>query len=138
MNVDSAVQTYIVPERFDRALKSIRAALRDVELEIVDEVQVSDNGRSALERRFSDARILLIGCPILDFEAMALGRAAAVFFPLHVLVSAEPEQTRVFVVNPTTLFAGRLPMGASEPLNRLVARISLALDSLQRPDGQFK
>jgi len=135
MNVVSALHTYLVPQKFDRALKSIRGALNEVELDVVGEFELPEDMRSHPEGEASASRILLVSSPILDFEAMALARASAVFFPLHVLVSAENEQTRVSVVNPTSLFEARLPVGAGDPMDRLVARVAMALDCiLERSD----
>lgn len=138
MTVAAALQTCVVPERFEKALKSIRGALNEVELDVVGEFEVPEDLRSRPEGGLTASRILLVSSPLLDFEAMALGRASAVFFPLHVLVSAENDQTRVSVVNPTCLFEARLPVGAGDPMDRLVARVGMALDCiLQRSDAGF-
>lgn len=130
MNVVSALQTYIVPGRLEKALKSIRSALGEMELDIVGEFVLSENLKHGPERKIVASRILLVSCPILDFEAVALCRASAVFFPLHVLVSEEGDQTRVSLVNPTVLLEARLPVGADGPMGRLVARVEMALDAL--------
>jgi uncharacterized protein (DUF302 family) len=136
MNGVAALHTYAVPERFDRALKSIRGVLRQLELEILGEVPLSDDVKAGRQKQIMESKVLLVSCPILDFEAMALGRAAAVFFPLHLLITDEHDQTRVSLINPTELFDGRLPVGTSGPMNKLVARVALALDSfLQHADA---
>jgi uncharacterized protein (DUF302 family) len=130
MNAVSPVQTYLVPARFEKALKGIRVALGQMGLDVVEELESLESVRSS--------RILLVSCPLLDLEAVALSRAAAVFFPLHVLVCSESERTRVSMINPTGLFEARLPVGAGDPMDRLVARVTMALDSLsQRPVAGF-
>ena len=131
MNV-SGLQTYVVPERLDKALKVIRAALREVELEVLDEFPLSRKIKLGPSRIVAESRILLVSCPILEFEAVALARAAAAMLPLHVLVTGEQNQTTVSVVNPASLFEGRIPVGASGPMERLVARVELALDSIEQ------
>lgn len=130
MNVVSALQTYTVAERFERALKSIRGAFDGLDLDIVGEFDIPDVRTGVTGRKAGSLKILLVSCPVLDFEAVALGRAAAVFFPLHVMVSAEGDQTRVSLVNPSGIFDARFPVGAVSPMNRLVARVELALESL--------
>jgi hypothetical protein len=130
MNVVSTAQSYMVTERFEKALRSIRTALHDVDLDIVGEFDLPETRHVGASRKTGSFKILLVSCPILDFEAVALGRAAAVFFPLHLMVTSEGERTRVSVVNPAGLFDARLPVGAVTPMNRLVARVELALESL--------
>jgi len=131
MNLAAPVlQRYVVPERLDKALRSIRRSLRDMELDIIDEFEFSGNTGGPLAQKRGDFRLLLVGCTVLEFEAVALERAAAVFFPLHVLVCGEEDQTRVSVANPAFLFDGRLPAGANEPIEKLVGRVNLALDAL--------
>lgn len=130
MNVVSMMQAYRVAERFERALKSIRSALHGMDLDIVGEFDLPEVRNLGTGRKAGAFKILLVSSPVLDFEAVALGRAAAVFFPLHVMVSAEGDSTRISLVNPTSLFDARLPVGAVSPMNRIVARVELALESL--------
>lgn len=134
MNVVSTLQIYVVDERFEKALKSIRGALGDMELDIIGEFDIPEVRNPGPGRKAEYFKILLVSCPVLDFEAVALGRAAAVFFPLHLMVSAEGERTRVSLVNPTVIFDARLPVGVSNPMNRLVARVELAMESLLEGD----
>jgi len=61
-----------------------------------------------------------------------LDRAAAVFFPLHIFVSAAGSQTFVSLINPAGLVDARLPVGAASPIERLQARIVQALESASR------
>jgi Domain of unknown function DUF302 len=117
------LQTYTLPHRFPRALKLIRGALAGMDLEIAGEFGNGDPRPS---------RTLLVDCPLLMFEALALDRAAAVFFPLHVLVAANGDSTEVSIVDPARLLQARLPIGSADPLDRLVGRIELALESLSR------
>jgi len=128
MNAVSAEHTYVIAERFDKALKTIRGALAEVELDVADEFDTAGilNRRADTPAR---SRVLLVDCPLLLFEALALDRAAAVFFPLHILVSDDGGRTRVSVINPAGLFDARLPVGAADPMERLQARVALALES---------
>lgn len=127
---NAALQTYDVPECFHKAIRSIRAALEEMELDIVGELRVPESAYSGAPRKNGEARILLISSPILEFEALALGRAAAVFFPIHMLVSGDADCTLVSVVNPAAILDGRLPAGAGDPIDRLLGRIELAMESL--------
>lgn len=129
MDTASFLNSYILEERFPKALKLIRTALGSMEVAVVGELDITEKphpGASSLSR----STILLVDCPLLDLEALALDRAAAVFLPLHVLVSAAGEQTKVSVVNPTGIFNARFPAGSVGPLDRLVSRVGMALESL--------
>jgi uncharacterized protein (DUF302 family) len=132
VNAVSALQTYVIRERFDKSLRAIRSALAEMELEVVGEFDIAETVNGGSSRRVAPSKILLVDCPLLIFEALALDRAAAVFFPLHVLVSGGGEQTRVAMTNPTRLFDARFPVGAADPMDRLVARVELALESVSR------
>src|SRR5690349_14428166 len=136
MDALSTLQIYRVPERFDKAMKAVRGALGDVDLDIIDEFDLPDAFGGGPARRNERCKVLLVSCPVLDFEAVTLGRAAAVFFPLHVMVTSEGDGTRVSLVNPTALFDSRLPVGAINPMNRLVARVELAMESLLEEAGR--
>lgn len=131
MNEVAAEQTYMLAERFDKALKTIRSAVAGMDLEVAGEIDVADlllhhPGTAAR------SRILLVDCPVLMFEALALDRAAAVFFPLHIFVSAAGSQTFVSLINPAGLVDARLPVGAASPIERLQVRIAQALESASR------
>jgi hypothetical protein len=130
MNAVSALQSYLIPAKFEKALKSIRAALAGTEVEIVQEFELPEDLNQVTRMRSSAARLLLVSSPVLDFEAVALGRAGAVFFPLHILIAPEEGCTRVCVVNPAELLEGRMPVGLGDPLEKLVARLGIAFDSL--------
>lgn len=116
----SALRSYIVDSRIGEVWEPLRHALADMELEVIGSVNAPEH-----------SRVLLVDCPLLDFEALALDRASAVFFPGHILVSPWDGRTRVSVVDPAGLFSARFPVGMAEPMERLLARISLAVELLQ-------
>ncbi len=130
MNTPWAEQTYVIEERFDKALKLIRNALRARELSVPGEFNVMctiapDSGKKPVP-----SKLLLVDSPLLLFEALALDRAAGVFFPFHILISANGDQTQVVCVEPASLFEVRLPTGSSQPLAALRNRIARALESV--------
>lgn len=115
-----ALRNYVVDCRIGEVWEPLRHALGDMELEVIGRTDVPGH-----------SRVLLVDCPLLDFEALALDRASAVFFPVHILVSPFGERTRVSVVDPAGLFSARFPVGMAEPMERLLARISLAVELMQ-------
>jgi uncharacterized protein (DUF302 family) len=130
LNTISAAQTYVIEERFGRALKLIRDALEKQELSVVGALDLTDGFAWDSGMHVEPSKLLLVDCPLLLFEALALDRAAGVFFPLHVLVSADGDRTQVVCVEPATLLEVRVPVGAAHPLEELHSRIGMALESL--------
>jgi uncharacterized protein (DUF302 family) len=130
MNALAAGQTYIISERFDKAVKLIRSALAEMELSVVGEFDTTGAVGGAPGKKAEQSRILLVDCPLLVFEAQALDRAAGVFFPLHVLVCSDGDRTQVSTTSSGGLFDVRLPLGAAGPMERLQARVAMALESV--------
>lgn len=115
----------VVERRFGSVIKEVRHAIAEAELEVAAEFDVETSFRDRLDGR--KCRLLLIDCPLTDFEVLTLDGASAVFLPLHLLVSGNGSQTRIFWANIATLLHGRLASGAGAPLHRLEARVAWAL-----------
>jgi uncharacterized protein (DUF302 family) len=128
MNALAAGQNYMISERFDKAVKLIRSALAEAELSVVGEFDATGAFGKEPGKKAEQARIFLVDCPLVVFEAQALDRAAWVFFPLHVLVWADGDRTQVSTVSSGGLFDVRLPLGAAGPMERLQARVTMALE----------
>ena len=130
MSERAAWHTYAMEARFGKALRLVRNALRAGDLEIVGEVDLP--ARRPGESRAGPARcrVLLVDCPLLVFEGLALDRAAGVYFPLHVMLAWEGARTHVTTVKPSAVLDARLPPGAAEPVERLEARVIRALERL--------
>jgi hypothetical protein len=121
VNSDAPTDECLIPESLDKSLKMLRATLTEMDLDVVGEFAWQAEPRHA-----ALSKTLLVNCPLLLFEAAALDRAAAVFFPLHVITCTAGDSTRVAIANPAAWSCRRLPVGAAEPLSRLVARVQLA------------
>jgi uncharacterized protein (DUF302 family) len=124
-------QRYLLPVRFEKALKLLRSALTEMEVEVIQDLDAAKvlGAPLAVSTR---ARILLVDSPILLLEAIALDRASAVFLPLHILVADNGQETAISVGNAASAHNVRLPAGASGPISRLQSRIALALEGLSQ------
>jgi hypothetical protein len=71
----------------------------------------------------------------LAFEALALDRAAGVFVPLHLLVSAIGGPDAGFGREPGRAVRCPPSRRAAEPVDKLVARVRLALESALQRSG---
>jgi len=130
MIATAAGHTVVIEEAFDKALKLVREALTQGDLEIAGEMDMPATWPGESRKRPARCRVLLVDCPLLVFEGLALDRAAGVYFPLHVLLASDGIRTHVTTVEPAGVFDARLPAGAAEPLQRLEARVARALESL--------
>lgn len=124
MNAPSARHTFAIEARFDRALKLVRASLTAADLEIAGEIE--------LRGKPSRCLLLLVDCPLLVFEGLALDRAAGVYFPLHVVLSCDGRRTWVATSMPFHHLDARPPAGAAGPVERLAARVRQALRALDK------
>ena len=111
---------------YETALKLIRSALLHEDLRISREFDIADIAR-AQPGNPAPCRILCVDSPLLLLEAMALDRSAAVFLPLHIVISADGPNTQVYWLNPASIQSKRLPVGAMLPLRALQARIAAAM-----------
>ena len=124
-------QRYVLPVRFQKALRLLRTALAEVEVEVIQDLDAAMVLGAPLAAS-PHARILLVDSPILLLEAIALDRASAVFLPLHILVAEDGQETAISVGNACSAHNVRLPAGASGPISRLHGRIALALEGLSQ------
>lgn len=115
---------------FEAALKLIRSALLHEDLRISKEFDVADIARFQPEMNLARCRILCVDSPLLLLEAIALDPSAAVFLPLHIVISADGRNTQVYWLNPAGIQSKRLPVGAMLPLRALQARISVAMEGI--------
>lgn len=128
MNSLGAGKDIVVERRFGTVIKRIRTAIADADLEIAAEFDVDGSLRERFDGR--KCHLLLVDCPLTDFELLTMDGAAAVFLPMHVLVSGDGNRTRVFWADVPALLHVRLPAGAAAPLQRLEARLSWALQAI--------
>lgn len=122
--------TLIVPEPFEKALKSIRRALNNGDLRIPMELDMSGRINRELGIALAPCRSLWVDNPILLLEAVALDRLAAVFIPLHLVVSGRGPQTLVHLLSPASVQGSALPAAAKAPINKLQSRILRSLEHI--------
>ena len=130
VNTVPAVQSYRVDKRFEQTLRLVRHALAERQLSIAGEYDIAENLAQDSGRQAIAGKLLLVDSPVLLFECLALDRAAAVFVPVHVLISADGDQTQVVCLEPSSVFEFRLPPGAAQPLEELRNWVALTLESV--------
>jgi uncharacterized protein (DUF302 family) len=115
---------------FETALKLIRSALLHEDLRISREFDVADIAHGQPGVNLAPCRILCVDSPLLLLEAMALDPSAAVFVPVHIVISAYGPDTQVYWLDPASIQGKRLPVGAMLPLRALHARIVKAMENI--------
>ena len=130
MNGETVESRREIAAPYETALKLIRDALRQEDLRTSKEFDVSDIAGGQRNLNLTPCRILCVDNPLLLLEAMALDPSAAVFLPLHIVVSADGPNTQVYWLNPARMQSKRLPVGAMLPLRTLQTRIIEAMNRL--------
>ena len=130
MNIATTGNTRVIREPFGKAVAVIRRLLSDAGLSVVEEFNVSSEPYFQLGIASRSCLILLVDTPALLFESIALDRSAAVFVPVHVVISGDRDTSYVHWANPVTTSGLRPPTAAKIPLERLCARITRALSAL--------
>ena len=115
---------------YEAALKLMRTALLQEDLRISREFDLADIDGGQPGMKMARCCILCVDSPLLLLEAIALDPSAAVFLPLHVVISASGPKTQVVWLNPSSIQSKRLPIGAMLPLRAVQARIVKAMEKI--------
>lgn len=134
MSIASSCNTRVIPGPFGKSVPLIRRLLLDAGLSIVEEFNVSSEPHFQLGIRRQSGIVFLVDTPALLFECIALDRAAAVFLPVHVVITGDRDTTYVRWADPVKSSGLRPPTPAKVPLEILCARITQALSGL--PDAE--
>lgn len=93
----SGTITFLIPERFDQALRTIRLAVEKGRLKIASELDVSRRVERNLGIRLPPCRILYTWPSAV--LARDISAWAALFLPLHVVVSERGLHTAIYLPN---------------------------------------
>ena len=130
MSISTCGNTRVVPEPFGKSVPLIRRSLQGAGLSVVEELDVSSAPYFQLGIAARSCMVLLVDTPALLFEAIALDRAAAVFLPLHVVISGDRDTSYVHWANPMASSNLRPPAPSKGALEELCARVTNALSEL--------
>ena len=121
----------VVPESFGKSILLVRQLLFAAGLRVVKEFNLSNE--PYLQLAGQSCVVLLVDTPVLLFEAIALDREAAVFIPIHILISGDREESYIHWANPVASSGLRAPVAARGAMENLYARVSEALSDLHQP-----
>src|ERR1039457_1402305 len=136
MSPATAGATWVISEPFAKSVPLILRLLSQAGLGVVEQCDVSKEPYFQLGLGRRSCLILLVDSPALLFECIALDRAAAVFLPIHIVISGDGDTCYVHWANPIASSGLRPPAPSKLPLEILCARVSRALSSLtEAPDA---
>ncbi len=133
MSISTCGNTRVVCQPFGKSVPVIRRLLLDAGLSVVEEFDVSSAPYFQLGIAPRSCIVLLVDTPALVFEAIALDRAAAVFLPIHVVISGDRDTSYVHWANPMASSNLRPPAPSKGALEDLCARVNTALAGLPHP-----
>ena len=133
MNSETLGITAAIPEPLEKALPIVRRLLSGKGLSVIEEFDVSGEPSFRNGTHGRSCVILMVDMPVLLFEAVALDRAAAVFLPLHVVISGDGGTSYVHWVHPILSSGLRPPAPARAALEELCGRVTAALSALRQP-----
>jgi uncharacterized protein (DUF302 family) len=136
MTITTRGNTRVIPEPFAKSVPLIRRLLVSAGLSVVEEFDVSGAPYFQLGIAARSCTILLVDTPVLLFEAIALDRAAAVFVPVHVVISGDRDTSYVHWANPMASSNLRPPAPSKSALEDVCTRVTRALSGLhQTPEA---
>jgi hypothetical protein len=127
MESEKVLQVQTIPLPMERTLRSLRRTLQAAEIDVVQQIDLSREFQSQLAAGSNRCVLLLVDCPLLLFEAVALDRAAAVSFPLHIVVTGDDTVTSIHWAHPGATASCRLPATVKRPVDALHARLTQLL-----------
>ncbi len=128
MAIESAIRVKTVPHPFDMTLTVLRQALRKSGLNVEGEVNLSRDFGRQLAGCPQQCVLLMVDCPLLLFQAVALDRSAGAFIPLHVVVTGNQHSTCVQWAHPSVGLGLRMSPAFHRAVDAMVARLSRVLD----------
>lgn len=126
MNLDCSY-TLILNRPYDQVRRRILATLKEHGFLIAFDFDVAGGIWRAAGVRLPKSSVLGVGCPYNLLEAFVADAAAAVFFPLHVVLAEHGPETQVRILAPQVLRAAGVAPAILIPVHRTLLRIHEAL-----------
>lgn len=116
-------------QSYDQARRRILTTLKEQGLQVAFDFDVASGILRSAGVRLPKSSVLGVGCPYQFLEAFVADGAAAVFFPLHVVLSEHGPETLVRLLAPQALRAAGVTPAISIPVHRTLRRIREVLAS---------
>lgn len=120
----------VLNQPYGQARKRILTTLKEQGLQVAFDFDVASGILRSAGLRLPKSSVLGVGCPYQFLEAFVADGGAAVFFPLHVVLSEHGPETQVRILAPQVLRAAGVTPAISIPVHRTLRRIREVLGSL--------
>ena len=124
-----ATVTYTVPAPFDNAVSTLRHALSQRKLKVVEILNLSERIQRRLSIRSSPCVVFLVTSSDAGFNALRNSRAASSLLPLHVVISDHGQQSEVHVLRVSQIDSEAIDGATISALNRLQDEIVDAVNA---------
>jgi uncharacterized protein (DUF302 family) len=128
VELGSAGQVKSVARAYDVTLRALRRALSDAGLNVVQQFDLSNGWPSQLVAGSRRCALLMVDCPLLLLEAVALDRSAAAFMPLHIVVTGDQHSSCIHWAHPAESIGLRPSRTAKGPVDALYTRVTQVLE----------
>lgn len=129
MNLECSY-TLVLNQPYDQARRRILTTLKEQGLQVAFDFDVASCICRSAGVRLPKSSVLGVGCPYQLLEAFVADGAAAIFLPLHVVLSEHGPETQVRILAPQALRAAGVTPAISIPVHRTLRRINEALASI--------
>jgi uncharacterized protein (DUF302 family) len=135
MTSGTEIGYYLIPRPCAKAAKILREALNAVDLEILAELDLSERIERKLGIKLAPCTVWMVNSPTLLLEALTLHKAAPLYIPVRIVLSARGSATGVHILNFPPSYDSRLPPGIRASLSKLQIRITQALEAVSKPES---
>jgi uncharacterized protein (DUF302 family) len=127
---DAATITYSLREPFERAVESVRKALANRGLKVVGQLDVSKRVERAVGIALPPCRIIFVLPEPSALKTANLHRCAAIFLPIHIVISGGHARTEIQVQNRVCSSAGEPVPAFAAPVMETQAQISEVIEAI--------
>jgi uncharacterized protein (DUF302 family) len=132
MTITTCGNTRVISEPFAKSVQLIRRLLVNAGLSVAEQFDVSGAPYFQLGIAARSSTILLVDTPV---QAVVLDRAAAVFLPVHVVISSDRDTSYVHWANPMASSNLRPPAPSKSALEDVCTRVIKALSGSRRQNS---
>lgn len=122
--------TLVLSQPYVQARRRILAMFKEQGLQVAFDFDVASGILRSVGVSLPKSSVLGVGCPYQFLEAIVADGAAAVFFPLHVVLSEHGLETQVRILAPQALRSAGVTPAISIPVHRTLRRIREVLTSI--------
>lgn len=115
---------------YSAATERLRRALKQGLLDICFEVDLGREVRREVGVRLAKIAVFGVACPFLLLEGLVGDSAAALFFPIHVVIAERGGSVQVTVLSPAAVRTSGISSAITIPVHRTLVRLAQAIEGV--------